>query len=179
MTDPAPREYWDRRNDETDKSWQAFQMYRDAGVGRTARQVGEALGYHTKGMVTKWSVRYDWPDRAHAYDAHLDRIKQRVDADAVVAMARRHAAIGATALAKAYEAILGINPSRLRPRDAIALAEFGAKLERLARGEATELHDHRGDLFKIAGSQLLGAIRANPAIIDLAAALEDVIDLQS
>jgi len=68
---------WDRRPDETDKSWAAFQLYRDLPVygegenKRTLANVASKLGYSTPDYVERWSAKYNWVERASAFDTAL------------------------------------------------------------------------------------------------------------
>lgn len=89
-SDDTPREPWQRRPDETNKSWLAFKLYRDAGPGRsTARayhMYREAAGTisgddpaleQAAGYFKDWSRENDWVKRAQAYDAEQMARRER------------------------------------------------------------------------------------------------------
>lgn len=72
-----PLKIWERLPQETDKSWAAFQIYREMptfGAKAEKRSLGNLarkLGYTDAQQVTKWSGVYDWQARCRAYDAHV------------------------------------------------------------------------------------------------------------
>ena len=73
MANEAPA--WERRDDETDKAFAAFRIYRDLdarerSIEKTREILGRDPGY-TRWLET-WSSKYDWVKRVHAYDKHLD-----------------------------------------------------------------------------------------------------------
>lgn len=70
------RKPWERRPDETDKSWRAFCVYRDMGAERSLRKTADRIYGEgaSLGWMDKWSSGYGWVARCAAYDAHLDRI---------------------------------------------------------------------------------------------------------
>ncbi len=58
------------------KPWEAFKVYRDLGPVRTLRAVAEALygerSKYGKRTVEKWSSKFDWVERARAFDNWLE-----------------------------------------------------------------------------------------------------------
>ena len=67
----ARPETFDQQEGETPKAYEAFCLYRDEGTGRALRKIAQT---HNKSIATlaDWSERYDWVDRARAYDSHLE-----------------------------------------------------------------------------------------------------------
>jgi hypothetical protein len=60
------------------ESWQAFEAfvtYRDMGANRSIRLVAQKIGKNPT-LMSKWSRQHRWPERAHAYDDHIDSIKR-------------------------------------------------------------------------------------------------------
>lgn len=129
-TDPRP---WDRQPGESPAAWAAFQVYRDAGRGRSLAKTGATLG-RTRNAVGLHSARWRWLERAAAFDAWLDRHGQTAAADAVEAMNKRHAEAASDALAAIVERLKTLDPSELAPRDIAPLLKAAADLERKARG---------------------------------------------
>lgn len=78
---------WERRDDETEDAFAAFEVYRDmAPTERSARLVEETLsskpvGTDTarradrSGKYTMWCHRYGWVERSRAHDDYESRIK--------------------------------------------------------------------------------------------------------
>lgn len=100
MNDPNRRP-WDKRPDETAKSFAAFVQYIELGpsersFGRLATVLGKSAGYTR--WIEEWSSRFDWVARASAFDEHiaakaLERAEQtRVAAWVRLAMAGEQAA---------------------------------------------------------------------------------------
>lgn len=100
MAEMYEGELWERRRDESDKAFAAFSIYRDLGAGRSidaayrehvVREQGQNRGETGAGATRApakaggrapshwqtWSARFAWPERAAAYDAHLDRQARR------------------------------------------------------------------------------------------------------
>jgi len=88
------RNPWDRRDDETDKAFKAFKLYRDQGEGRTIQKAWYAYaewnwgpqradkerakgGRKAARFFEDWSSAHDWQSRARAWDRHLEKIAQR------------------------------------------------------------------------------------------------------
>jgi hypothetical protein len=73
-------EPWTRLEDETDKAYRAFCIYRDAGPDKRTHEyvreeLGKASGYTR--WLEEWSSKYDWVDRASAYDDHLEEQRRQ------------------------------------------------------------------------------------------------------
>jgi hypothetical protein len=68
---------WDRLPDETDKAYTAFRAYLDLGRGRSidkafhAAHMGNSKSKRSQPHWSAWSSRFNWVDRARAYDKHL------------------------------------------------------------------------------------------------------------
>ena len=68
---PQPTiEPWERRLDETEAAWEAFKTYRDM-PHRSARAVSRQLAKSWP-LISRWSAKYDWVERANALDRHND-----------------------------------------------------------------------------------------------------------
>lgn len=63
--------YWERQPRESEKAYQAFQMYRDMGQGRNLREVARTLG-KSPSLIYRWSTKHDWVERVRAYDNWLE-----------------------------------------------------------------------------------------------------------
>ena len=72
-------EPWTKRDDETQRAYEVFCVYRDMGPGRSLPKTHDEEYGKDAGnvrIVEKWSSAYDWPDRAHAYDLHLEELRR-------------------------------------------------------------------------------------------------------
>jgi hypothetical protein len=74
------RRPWERRDDETDRAWAAFQLYRDMGAGKRsfAKAYQERYGKDSSAQAPQffrtWASEHQWYARATAWDRHLDAL---------------------------------------------------------------------------------------------------------
>jgi len=91
------KELWDRLENEPERAYRAFESYRN--LPSAERTLIEAYRQHvgnpgaakpsdTRG---RWSREFAWRERAAAYDAHLDRIRERSIERAIEEEAERQA----------------------------------------------------------------------------------------
>lgn len=92
---------FERQKDETQPAYQAFQKYLELGPERTLVQASDAIyGRPSKGprrwpagQVKKWADRFDWRERAQAWDdllqmARLEAVEQ-AERDRIATLAER------------------------------------------------------------------------------------------
>jgi len=136
---------WDRLEGEPEAAWDAFKEYRElAPDERTVVAVARKMDKNESGL-RRWSKRYQWAERARAFDGHLDTIE--IDAillERVEASKRRIKL--ADSLLQVAEAQLqswlddlscGIKLD-LTPYEVARIIEIGYKIDRLERGESTD-----------------------------------------
>jgi hypothetical protein len=73
---------WERLPSDTDKSFEAFCVYRDMGVNRSLRKVADTVyGKASANLryVEEWSAAHHWHERVKAYDSHVasERAKRK------------------------------------------------------------------------------------------------------
>jgi len=145
---------WEPQKGESFVAVQALNAYLGAGADRSTRAVAQLLGKSLT-QIGRWSSRWDWVNRAIAYDAHMAAIEQRGreralenDAEEWARTQRRVA----SALIDKSEKMLAfplatqkskdgqtiVEPARWGFGDAAKLSDTGIKLGRLARGESTD-----------------------------------------
>ena len=136
---------WTRLENETSRAYHAFCIYRDMGPERSLEKVRKKLREEGKkvtiALIYKWSKKYNWVERAIAYDDYLDGLKRIEQEKAIKEMAERHAQIAKAMLDKVYERVIKIDPNKLKPSDVAKWVEVAIKIERLARGEPTEINN--------------------------------------
>lgn len=108
-------------------------------------------------QIFTWSSRWNWVARCAAYDDEQDRIYLLEQREAIKEMNKRQASLGAAMQGKGIDRLLDINPGELTPDQAARLAKTGVDIERPARGEATEISEHKGTVG-------LNLIKIDPAI---------------
>jgi hypothetical protein len=70
---------WERLETDTDKSFEAFCIYRDMGASRSLSKVGQKLG-KSGALIERWSTQHDWQNRVVAFDTFRD--SQNLDENA-------------------------------------------------------------------------------------------------
>lgn len=70
-------ELWEQREDETSKSYNAFKEYLLLGHKRSFEKLARRLGNSSLNHIRVWSVKYQWQDRAKAFDAY--KVKKSID----------------------------------------------------------------------------------------------------
>jgi hypothetical protein len=73
MSDRRP---YDRLPGETAKAYAAFSLYRDMGIERSVDAVSKVLGKSTV-FLCRWSSKYEWVERAEAWDIDQDYERQK------------------------------------------------------------------------------------------------------
>jgi len=92
---------WERRADETDTAWRAFQHYRNAPLSEASQanttdyliDNGWAKGKRNtiRTQVSHWSRIHDWVERRHAWTMEQDRVQRDAFLDERRRAARRRA----------------------------------------------------------------------------------------
>jgi len=145
--DQDNRQPWERQPHESSKSYEAFCAYRDAGPQRSLRKL--ILDNRTTSklrQLANWSSRHGWVERAQSYDDFTERLARFENERERSAMLKRHAAIAIRAQSAAVTTLertineLNEDPARkLTVRDAALLMDVGVKVERLSRGEPSQI----------------------------------------
>ena len=78
------RQPWERRKGESRKAYDAFCCYRDLDATRSGAIVAKALG-KSETLIERWSARWGWVERAHAWDDHAAAIASDRALDAALA----------------------------------------------------------------------------------------------
>jgi hypothetical protein len=89
----------------------------------------------------EWSRRYDWVRRAAAYDADITQQARLAQIAAISEMNERHVNLARAMLGIVARRLQSLQPEDLSPADTVRWAEALSKLERLARGEASDRID--------------------------------------
>jgi hypothetical protein len=128
-------EFYERWENESDKAYEAFSIYRDMGISRSIDNVVQKLN-KSRQLISRWSGQYAWVQRAAAYDDHIDQLaRKKLEREAVnrkVEMLRRHGMAGRLMQRKAAEYLdkHGMEKSA----DAINGMQKGIAIERAAEG---------------------------------------------
>ncbi|USK72669.1 hypothetical protein [Peribacillus asahii] len=145
----AKKQPYERQEGESTKAFEAFSIYRDMGIERSLAKVGQQLEKSTT-LLSRWSSKWNWVERVRAFDDEMDRKaliqqeKKRKD------MAKRHANYATVFQQKVLERLQSMNPAELSTSDMIRWFEVSVKIERLSRGEPTDISsaslEHGGEV---------------------------------
>ncbi len=142
-------EIWEERLPaESAKAFQAFVLYRGMlpnirSHESLRQQMGRTRGYLPQ--IEHWSSLHKWVKRANAYDDYMAKVKVEAQKAAIIEMAERQAKEGFYLQSRGIERLKLLALNEMAARDAIHAVTEGAKLERTARGEPTEII--KGDII--------------------------------
>lgn len=136
---------WEQQAGETAKKYEAFQCYlhmktdeEDRSLRKVAFDLNKSLTY-----IGTLSSQYNWVERAEAYDREQLRLTQKKFEAEMARMREIHAKAGRAMVMKASKRIAQIDVSELTPQDVKNWMETGTKIERLSRGDTSEVIENR------------------------------------
>jgi hypothetical protein len=142
---------WGPQPGETAMGFQAFCTYRDLPAGkRTIAAVGRQLG-RDPSVLRALSAKFNWVDRAFAFDTWLDRKATEELARGRTTMLQEHADVAVLARSKILTRLKTLDPNDLSVRDLAAWLELSVKIERQARGEPDKKIDVSGEISIVEG----------------------------
>ena len=137
---------------ESSQALEAFAIYRDMGVGRTTQATAKDLS-KSHGLIKGWCTLHAWVRRCRSHDLEVDRRRKIGDLRAIEEMRIRHTKralliqeIADLELAKMKKAAAKKKAKRttIDDKTVLKMSEDGAKLERLSRGEPSEITEQHG-----------------------------------
>lgn len=139
MAEPKP---WERQPTDTQKSWEAFVVYRDFGTKRSLKKVAEELK-KSETIIGRWSGKHNWVERVAAWDEEQDRLIRIELTKDIGAMRKRHADLASAMLIKAAKALAKIPEDEIKASDISRMVETASKLERLSKGDVGDVIEER------------------------------------
>lgn len=138
---------YERQEGESQKAFEAFATYRDLGITRSIREVAQKLN-KSVALLGRWSSKYEWVDRAQAFDDEMDRKAILDNEKKRREMVKRHASAATMFQGKVIERLNSLKPEELSPSDLIRWFTEAVKIERLSRGESTDIAEvnHSGEV---------------------------------
>lgn len=138
---------YERQEGETKKAFEAFTIYRDLGITRSIREVAQKLN-KSVALIGRWSSKFNWVERAQAFDDEMDRKAILENEKKRKEMVKRHANAATMFQAKVVERLNTLKPEELSPNDLIRWFTEAVKIERLSRGESTDISEvtHNGEV---------------------------------
>lgn len=145
---------WERQDNETAKQFEAFVVYRDMGEDRSLMLVAQQLN-KSKQLLGRWSSNNNWVDRCAAWDREQDRILRQEQIKDIKKMRKRHAdtaslmiSIASMGLKKMIDTSDPKKPKlkkdvELNANEIARLADVAYKMERISRGDTSEVIEQR------------------------------------
>ena len=125
---------WERQPGESPQAYEAFVSYRDMGVERSVRAVGQRLD-KSRTQIGKWSSAWKWVVRARTWDNELDRAARAKAVKKAGEMKDRHVNLAMQLQKKALEALEDVDMASPAARNLLMFIEKATTLERLNRLE--------------------------------------------
>lgn len=139
MSNPQP---WERQEKETVKAFEAFCVYRDLGKERSQEKTASQLS-KSRQQIGKWSRLNNWVQRVEAWEEEQDRILRKELTKDIGKMRKRHIDVAQAMLIKAARALQRIPDDEVKASDISRMVETASKLERLSRGDTSEVVEER------------------------------------
>lgn len=136
------KDLWERMVGEKTDYYNKFVMYRDMDTGRvknkrSIRMLAEELGC-SRQSLEKLSVKFNWVERAEAYDLYLEQRQRQKREKEILKMHDDHALAASQLVKKALNRLLRLPDDAISAADVVRMLDTGVKIERLSRGESTE-----------------------------------------
>lgn len=129
---PRQPKPWEQQLNESSRAYAAFRIYRDMGPKRSIRQVAKTMDRHRTNME-EWSSKHAWVQRVIDYEAEQDRQRRKEQRRQLNAMSHRHATMAAAWQDKALKRLKNLDPSELKPAEALRAFMVAVKIEEKAR----------------------------------------------
>ena len=123
------RRPWDRRDGETARAYSAFRSFREAGPLRSLTATAAELGIAER-TAKRWSGRWDWFERAVAWDDEIHQLEDARRLEALRTMHDQHQRAARAATAKALAALQALDAADIPAAAAARLLDLGTRLER-------------------------------------------------
>lgn len=128
---------WEQQADETAVAFEAFTHYRDQGPERSQTKTAEQVG-RSRTLVGRWSQKHRWLSRVNAWDRHCDKVRVARQRKELEEMGERHAKIAMLAQTRVLSALQNMKAENLPPQTVVSMFDVAVRVERLARGMATQ-----------------------------------------
>ena len=123
---------WERQPGESEKAYEAFALYRDLGLNRSNHEVCSKLS-KSRQLISRWKANYHWDERVRAYDNDLQKQAHAAAVKDLKEMTARHVKISMQLQKKALQALSGLKPEDMSPKDVKEFIKLSTELERLNR----------------------------------------------
>lgn len=165
---------WEKQIGESREAFAAFVHYRDMEGRRSILRTADDLGKN-RILIERWSKKWSWRDRAHAWDDQLDYEVRLAKKSAIIKANLRHASLARSFQDKIVERMAKLNPNDLAPHNLPSWLQVAVATERQALGMAanvTELQEAAKDPNK---NPNVRAALADPEIVAILDRLNQLV----
>ncbi len=137
---------WGQLQDEGDKAYASFCVYRNMGVKRSLRKCAREVG-KGRTQIERWSTRHKWQVRVAAWDLEQQDLRREARLCAVQEMEERHGKLARALLGRVAAQLgsqvkgrcktCGRSPTELTGPQISSALKAGVEVERLALGQST------------------------------------------
>lgn len=143
----SEEEAWARREGETEPAFEAFRVYRDMGASRNQIAVAEVLG-KSQQLLSRWSAKHEWVERARAYDNHRDA--DNADATAAQEQELLSRLLDSAEMLRHRAHQVLANSDDISPALAVRMLEAAAKILATRRGMRADEPEHTATIDVVA-----------------------------
>jgi hypothetical protein len=142
---PNETPLWERQPGESCKAFACFKFFRDLPPEKRSiraayrQKTGNENARQASGDWNALAIRWRWVERVLAWDDEQDRLLREKKIEAIQEMAERHAAVASIFIQHLVNRLARFDPADLSPSDMQKWFEVAVKIERLSRGEPTEI----------------------------------------
>jgi hypothetical protein len=131
-------EMWERQDKETSRAYIAFITYRDQkasvrSIANVPKIIGKTTGKNPVNNYEYLSKKYNWVERARAWDDHLDAIKVKSTESEIRDMKQRHIKIAMLMQKKGVDLLNKIDEDNISPSNIGTLLKNAIDIERSSR----------------------------------------------
>jgi hypothetical protein len=120
---------WERQDSDTDRAWEAFEIYRQMGTHRSYQKVAAQLG-KSRILIERWARRDNWQMRVLAWDRYESRVVNERVMLGTASMRERQVVAAMALQARAQNRLLHMTAEemdKLRPVDVCAMCRKARK----------------------------------------------------
>ena len=156
---------WERLPDEPSKAYHAFCLYLRDGYWRSLRKVADVLGkgISYESQLEKWSAKFNWFDRAQAFDTYVDTMQMRQYLAEQQAAFGRHIEHASQLEEKVFDELMSRDLKELKPSELIRLYDIAGKIERDTWALKSEVGNKISDTYALSRlsppPEVIGRIR--------------------
>jgi len=149
VDDNAEAVPWERLPDETNIAYHAFCHYLRQGHWRSMRKVADVLGKGVsyENQLWKWSAKFNWLNRAQAFDTYVDTQQMSQYLAEQLAAYERRIEHASQLEEKVFNELMSRDVKELKPYELIRLWDIASKIERDTRALKSEVGEKITDTY--------------------------------